>query len=169
MKTFLKLFVIPLLALCELRVQAAASDGTQFPGSVTGLRSPSAQYEVYCVDAESPADAKRLGDNHALFLKKVGAADGIKVITFGRHVAVTWAPSGEVFFVNDHYGSSQVRCRVFASGSGEPRELSHQFSSFDCEAIAWVSGSALKLVVRDSAGEREEIVPINEGMGCVKE
>ncbi len=160
MKTFVKLLVIALTALAGLSVEATETDGAQFPGNGTALRSPSAKYEVYCVDAESSADAKRLGDNHALFLKSVGTGADTKVITFGRHVAVTWAPTSEVFFVNDHYGSGQVRCRVFACGSGEPRELFHRFSAVDCEAVAWVNSSALKVVVRDSAGEREELSPI---------
>ncbi|GMV99886.1 MAG: hypothetical protein AMXMBFR84_10250 [Candidatus Hydrogenedentota bacterium] len=158
----------------------AASDGnststklTGFPGRQSTLLSPNGKYLLINVDADSETVAERLGNNHALYVMDLASTKSVRVVEYGRSVAVAWSPSGDTLAINIHEGSSDTTCmvcrfeekenalivveqkldQVAAKFAGETfRQLGHQF----VEALCWISEDQLEIRIHGYNGENEK-------------
>ena len=102
-------FYLPLILLMAA---ASAAPVVSFPGKITRAKSPNSDVAVTYFDPGKNADGI-----HEYSLRLVNPNGRFRVIdVFLRSVDISWAPTGNRFFVTDHVGSNVSECDVF-----EPR------------------------------------------------
>lgn len=84
-----------------------------FPDVRSTLSSPNKQLVLINRDADNDAEAAKLGDNHALFLRNSESSEELKILSYGRHVEALWSPDSELIAITDLGGSSDSYCHVY--------------------------------------------------------
>ncbi len=69
------------------------------------VESPNKAFTIYDEDHDEEP-------NHSLFLKNERTGSKEKLLDFDRHVDVSWAPSSDMFFVNNYAESNESNCVV---------------------------------------------------------
>jgi hypothetical protein len=101
-----RLLAVAVLAVCY-GLAHAASVLAHFPGSPNSVRAPNRLHSIKNVDRDQEP-------NHSLLLRDEKTGLERKVLDYGRHVDVMWAPDSKSFFVNDYAGSSESNCQIFS-------------------------------------------------------
>jgi len=106
-----------LFALCLSAAGASGGPGAEgkgllitFPGPNSVAESPDGAYALLNLDRERPDDN---GNYHELYLADKKTGDREKILAYGRHVDVMWAPDARHFFVNVHAESDITDAYVF--------------------------------------------------------
>jgi hypothetical protein len=86
----------------------AGSVLAHFPGPTNSLRAPNRLHSINNVDRDQEP-------NHSLLLRDEKTGLERKVLDYGRHVDVMWAPDSKSFFVNDYAGSTESNCQIFSA------------------------------------------------------
>ena len=102
-----------------LVASAQARAGTPFPGPRTELRSPSGAWIVQWIAADQTA-----GGQHELVLVSIPGGTRRSVLSFPRHVIVSWSPDGRRFAVVNYTGSTDAESWVYSVDLGSPLSVS---------------------------------------------
>jgi len=148
-----------LVAFSFCSVISLGGQPTPFPGKQPSVLSPDKQYELINRDADSDADASKLGDNHALFLRDVKTGAEKKIHAYARHIEVFWSPDDRFIAVTDFAASDASVCYIFRLAEGKmvnvadaltkALESSGKLKNHHVyfQAVAWQKGPILKVKV----------------------
>jgi hypothetical protein len=154
--------MLPRLLLL-LAAAAAAVDPVAFPGAAEA-RDPTGRYAVTCVSAEN-SDG---GGHHDLNLDVLKSSQSRRLLSFGRHATVFWAPDGNALAITDWGGSDFSTIQVFyperpGATVDLGAELSRSFPSLPerernhhvyLEAVRWLDAKTLRFRLR-GYGDRD--------------
>lgn len=149
------------LAVSALSVLLAKADTkpTPFPGEKRSLASPDRKFEFINRDADTDADAAKLGDNHALFLREAKTGAEKTIHAYGRHVEAFWSPDARFIAVTDFAASDESVCYVYRVAEGRLVNLTdalamalHRTGKLKnhhvyFQAATWQKGPVLKVKV----------------------
>jgi hypothetical protein len=132
---------------------------TPFPGEKQSLASPDRKFELINRDADTDADAAKLGDNHALFLREAKTGAEKTVHAYARHVETFWSPDARFIAVTDFAASDGSVCYIYRVAEGRLVNLTDALTMalqrtgklknhhVYFQAVAWQKGPVLKVKV----------------------
>jgi hypothetical protein len=133
----------PPSALFALLVVSAVAENvqTQFPGEGRELASPDKHWLLRWI----PADQNANGE-HALLLVKAETGVSREVLSFPRHVTVTWAPDGRHFAVTNYTGSTDAESLVYPVEFRAPQSVEALLEERQPGALSFTQGAGHRYV-----------------------
>jgi len=145
------LLLVAVATALQANMLVAERGVTIFPGGESTAPSPTGRLVIRNVDSDAEP-------HHTLYLKQANGSEH-RLLSYGRHVSVLWAPNERTVVVNDFAGSDYSVCRVYLVESGRAVDVSQAIRTrygddtvFEnhhvyFEAVAWRGAETLKVKV----------------------
>jgi hypothetical protein len=132
----------PPAALIALLVASTVAGNmqTQFPGERRELASPDKRWLLRWI----PADENASGEHALLLVNPTGVSR--EVLSFPRHVTVTWAPGGRHFAVTNDTGSTDAESLVYSVESRAPQSVEALLEQRQPGALSFTRGAGHRYV-----------------------
>jgi hypothetical protein len=120
---------VPLIAWLLLCAATAQVEGARFPGAAEELESPDGSHIVRWM---APA---RDGGDHRLVLIDARDRTRLPLLSFPRHVDVSWSPSGARLALTNSWASDESTVLLWEGLTGRPRDLLPELAAHEGQAI----------------------------------